>query len=380
MIKRAEAEAKLDKEKMDALLGIAIGVGVGLGLGVAVPLAHGASRATVAALDAVGEVYEQKVGDITKSGGSKAPAPKAGDWERADPQLKETEAYKKCAELYRELAMLTTQIENVSAVGDVGSDLKADARELASSGSHSRFVIPQLEQMVRQLEVAGGGLKPVADQVFDIQATLHAEAEQAKREAKRADQYRMEKQIWIHWLGSRTGEEAELAGRAPVKGVLRAFGLVAEDGEDSSIGWGVGSWHSDDNSRTGAQKAAVYSQALSLAGHEGKITEGQAREIATSTPDPSARNVTFTGKRMGFVGKVTVAGAKAPYGVVVTGPAKVDDAVVITGVVGREDRDLYPGGDDTGKLGVVLAARPKPRTADEAITALGDEARPASAI
>ncbi len=380
VIKRAEAEAKLDQEKMDALLGIAIAVGVGVGLGVAIPLAHGASRGAAAVLDAVGEVYEQKTGAVVKGGGDKTPAPKAGAWERADPQLKQTEAYKKCAELYRELALLGPQIEKVGEVGDVGADLKADARELAASGSHSRFVIPDLQHMVVRLEIAAAGLKPVADQVADIRWTLHAEAEQAKREAKRADQRRMEKHIWIHWLGSRTGEEAELAGRAPVRGVLKAFGLLSEDDADSSIGWGVGDWHSDANSRTGAQKAAAYSRALSLAGQEGKLAEGQMRDIATSTPDPSAGNVSYTGRRTGFVGKVSVAGSADVYGVVVTGPAKPGDAVIVTGVVGREDRELYPGGSDTGKLGIVLSARPKPRTAAEAVGALADDTRPASAI
>jgi hypothetical protein len=64
----------------------------------------------------------------------------------------------------------------------------------------------------------------------------------------------------------------------------------------------------------------------------------------------------------------------------VLGPAKPGDEIVVTGVVGREDRDLYPGGDDKAKLGIVLSARPKPKTAGEAIQAIGDDARPKSAI
>ena len=80
------------------------------------------------------------------------------------------------------------------------------------------------------------------------------------------------------------------------------------------------------------------------------------------------------------MGKVSVAGSADVYGVVVTGPAKLGDAVIVTGVVGREDRELYPGGSDTGKLGIVLSARPKPRTAAEAVGALADDTRPASAI
>ena len=68
------------------------------------------------------------------------------------------------------------------------------------------------------------------------------------------------------------------------------------------------------------------------------------------------------------------------YGVVVTGLAKPGDAVIVTGVVGREDRELYPGGSDTGKLGIVLSARPKTRTAADAVRALGDDTRAASAI
>jgi hypothetical protein len=81
---------------------------------------------------------------------------------------------------------------------------------------------------------------------------------------------------------------------------------------------------------------------------------------------------------MGTIGKATV--GDATYRVLVTGAAKPGEEIIITGVVGREDRELYPGGDDTAKLGIVLSARPKPKSAQEAITALGDDSRPAHAI
>ena len=379
-IKRAEAAAKLDQEKMDALMGIAIGVGVGLGLGAAVPLAEGASRAASAALDAVGEVYEGKVADKISGNGSGVAAPKSGDYDRADPQLKQTEAYKRCGELYRELATLGPKIESVSAIGGVGGKLQADARELAAAGFHRDLVIPQLERMVGALEHADQAAKKTASEVADLVWVLDAEAKRAQREAKRDDQLRMEKQIWIHWLGSRTGDEAELAGEEPVKGVLKAHDIVDPNGKDSSIGWGVGDWHSDANSRTGAQKAAAYSQALSLAGHDGKLIEGRPRQLATSTPDPEHARSRYRTSHAGVVGKATVTGANQTYAVQVIGAAKPGDELIITGVVGREDRDLYPGGDDTGKLGIVLSARPKPKTARDAVGILSDDGEATHAI
>ena len=379
-IKRAEAEAKLDQEKMDFILGVAIGVGVGLGLGAAVPLAEGASRSVEAGLDAVGEVYEAGVGDIVKrtTAGPGGGAPAAGDYARADPQVKQTEAYKRCGELYRQLASLAPRIEDVSAVADVGAKVKADARELATTGSHATLVIPELERMVATLERADEQMKSAESEVFELEWTLSAQAEQAKREAARSDQLRMEKQIWIHWLGSRTEDEAELAGREPVKGTLKARGVVAEEDEDSSIGWGVGWYHSAENSRTGAKRAAAYSEALSLAGREGELIEGQARELSTRTKDPSAGNVTYASTRRGVVGKVKVDGKT--YGVEVIGLAAPGAPLIITGVVGREDRALYPGGEDKDNLGIVLSARPKPKTAQEAVSALGDDTDPEHAI
>ena len=388
-IQRAKAEAALEEEKMDAILGIAIGVGVGLSLGAAVPLAAGASHTTTVLLETAGEVYELAIGDAVKGGGGPQREPQQNEFEKAHPALKQVEAYKQCGDLYRTLALLAEQMEAIGQVSDLAAKTRPDARELAVAGFHRTLVIPELERRVGALEKVATGLETsVVRDIFAVTMTIEAASIAAAKAAKLVDQRRIETQIWIHWLASLTGDDAELPGQEPIKTTLNQLDIVAEDGEDSVIGWGVGWWHSDENSRTGVKKAEIYAAALDLVGHEGTLVEVIAPREFEARGDFEPRDKPGGGplaehrkKMIGTLGKVAVGPNKDRiYTVQVMGEMKASEPVVISGVIARNDTGLYVEGDDSQHYGLVLIARPKPRTGEEALAASSDDWEPTHAI
>ena len=387
-IEEAKAEAAIEERKMDMMLDIAIGVGVVMSLGAALPLAEGASEATHLLIETAGKITEVAIGDVVKGGGSAPAEPRASDFEKAHPDIKEVEAYKRCGELYRTLALLSGSMDPIGNVGDVVDTVRADARELAVAGVHRTMVIPELERKVRGLEGVGSGLKGVVGNVRDVSLTTEAAAVGAERSAKLVDERRMWKQIWIHWLASLKGDDATLPGQEPIKSALNSLAIVAEDGEDTVIGWGVGLWHSDANSRTGVKKARVYAKALDLVGHEGRLVKVISSRVFEAVGDFEPRSTPgggplgeHTQNRMGTLGKVAVGSGKDDvYTVQVMDTADAGDSLTISGVIARDDKGLYVDGNDPADYGPVLIARRTPRSGEEAMKASKDDWEPSHAI
>jgi hypothetical protein len=141
----------------NAVLGVAIGTTVGLSLGAIPLLAASTSKITKTLTEVGGEVTEWATAqgvDQLRSGtpGTGGDAALA----RMDPLLKRLDIYRDAADSYRQLAMLAKELGALAAVSTWCAVTKANARELATTGTLSGSVKgPELERQVVALERAG---------------------------------------------------------------------------------------------------------------------------------------------------------------------------------------------------------------------------------
>src|SRR5262245_7753763 len=291
-----EAHAKAMDELVDAVIGVVIGVGVGLSLGAAFPAAQRAKLAVEAAIELRGELVEAIAGATIKAvasalGPGRA-APSAGlkAFEQAHPAMQRLGAYQEGARLYRELAMLSTRMQGLADINALAGELRADCRELAVSGRHRSLSETQIEARVQLIERDAAAQVTVKDAI-GILGTAVEDARIAASLAKDgADIRRMEHDIWIHWMASLSPDEAEILDSDPIEERLGSLGIMAKSGGmmnapqhdwQSRIHWGVGVWHSDEDSREGARLAARGSKALRMVGQTG--TYHQHNEVGRFT-------------------------------------------------------------------------------------------------
>jgi hypothetical protein len=283
VVAAGKAHAKAMDEMSDAVIGILIGVSVGLSLGAAFPAAAGARLAMNTAVGFRDEVAEALAGgaaSLTGRVGAAGQPPSAeglAAFEQAHPAMQRLRAYQDGARLYRELAMLSTRVHGLGDLDAIAAGLQADCRELALSGRHrslSEAEITSRVQMVeRDTQVHGEALKAIEKVTVAVEDARIA-ASLAKDDV---DVRRMEHDIWIHWMASLSSDEAEILGSDPIEERLGQLGIMAKRGMmnaperdwESTIGWGVGAWHSADNSREGARLAAKGSRALRMVGQLG---------------------------------------------------------------------------------------------------------------
>lgn len=364
VVAAGKAHAKAMDEMSDAVIGILIGVSVGLSLGAAFPAAAGARLAMKTAVEFRDEVAEAVAGGLKsvagRMGAAEPPAPAEGlaAFEQAHPAMQRLRAYQDGARLYRELALLSTRVHGLGDLNAIAAGLHADCRELALSGRHrslSETEIARRVQMVeRDTQVQGEVLKPMEKVTVAVEDARIA-ASLAKDDV---DLRRMEHDIWIHWMASLSSDEAEILGSDPIEERLGGLGIMAKRGMmnapqrdwQSTIGWGVGAWHSAENSQEGARLAAKGSRALRMVGQLGtyrKHDEVAGRFTDSAGTEWSAVPEDRSRGSWGLEGRQVVVTRASPSGILLW--------VDLPAAAAEERRGLYTARQLPGKT-VTLTA------------------------
>ncbi len=287
-----KAHAKAMDAMSDAVIGVLIGVGVGLSLGAAFPATAGARLAMNTAIEVRNGVSEVLVGKaldmVTAPRDQAASAEGLAAFEQAHPAMQRLRAYQQAAQLYRELAVLGTRAQRLGDINALAAGLRADCRELALSGRHRSLTETQIESRVQLVErdvTAREGVRAAIEKASTAIDDARVAASLARDDA---DPRKMEHDIWVHWMASLSGEEAEILGSDPIEERLASLGIMAKRGMtnarqygwQSTIGWGVGAWHGGDDSQEGVRLAGKGSKALRMVGQTGtyrKHDEGSGR-------------------------------------------------------------------------------------------------------
>ncbi|MDN5804567.1 MAG: hypothetical protein L0H26_08310, partial [Microlunatus sp.] len=286
VIEEAEArEAAIDAVAA-LVVGVLISTGVGVGLGLAAPLAATATRgmlafaearnATVAALLAAGSA-----GALPSKG---RPSTAVAGFADQHPTMMKVKAYQQAADLYRTLALTGARFGTIADIQFAAAQLQADCRELAVSGRHRTSTEAAIAGRVTALEADAKtvvALKSEFDKLFAKVGDAKVDASLANQDASAT---RMERDIWVYWMASLSGDQAEILDSDPIEARLGLLNLMAKRGMDnapqrawqSDLDWGVGAWHSDDDSREGARKARGGVAMLKMVGQQGRFRAGGA--------------------------------------------------------------------------------------------------------
>ncbi|MDP5181577.1 hypothetical protein QOZ88_02920 [Blastococcus sp. BMG 814] len=271
-----------------AVLGITLGATVALSLSRVFTLAPNAGFA----LQAAAEVRNGLVATVMQTSleaageaavkASQAPGqdqpPEVGRarHERQHPTMQRVATYQQAADLYRRLATLAARAQRTMDVAALVSNLRADSRELAVTGTVARTGVEELEREVRDLDALIGRHEEVARSVQELTRSVASARADAAVALAEIDERRLERDIWIVWMGSLTPEQAEVLDSTPVEDRLHDMGIMARRGYggaqsswQSTIGWSVGVYHSDAESREGVRLAREAATSLQMTGRAG---------------------------------------------------------------------------------------------------------------
>lgn len=350
----ADAHARGAEQIKDLVLTLAIGAAVGASLGFAL--------AGVAAATPFQQALKTSSTVIVNWGGKQAakdpvargPGVVARSREflaKADPNLMRIEAGQNLRKLDRGLAELLVVINQHARVADWCLDVKADARELASTGRHGKLTVEQLAERVATLEEAGKAQSGLRDQVLLVAARVADAAQAAGAARKDADTTRLERQLWIHWMASLSGDDAQMVDEDPIEERLQDLGIAGDRGRSpvdrSMIGWYIGDWHGKADSKEGVRRAKPYADALRAVGIVGVLHDAEVKGIATGVeydwrgePRKPSREHAYTTGRIDLGG--TPGDPSRPWArkdgwaVIVAGEAEDGDNVRVTGVQGGD--------------------------------------------
>lgn len=325
-LQQADEDLQLQDDAIDAVLGVAIGVAMGLGVGEIIVVAEGASLAARAGVEAVGEMGEwwaaQHVGDVSKAGRAATPsATTPGKGLR--PEVQRLEIYQRLTDLYRTLAKVSLEARPFAGLLAASGRGKADCRELATSGrEEGKLTLVQLGKQVAALEQMSNAQKQVEITLADAKAPIARLQEDVRLAVDAKTASNLEHDMWIHWMGSLSREQAERVLDADVvEDRLTALGL---QGGGSHIGYDPGVNTSAEDTFEGSRHAYWESVKLKLVGRRARISSVTGGGVLLDVPGYPK------------LWRADVGGGAPTAGV----------AVVITGVSGqRLQARLAPGAD-----------------------------------
>ena len=289
-IKEGEGELAAQEAWAQAILGIAIGTGVGMALGAVTVFAKSASHGA----ELVGKVITEMSGETVEFGaaqGLNVLGPGGGGGgeaflERMNPLLRRLEIYRQASAMYRELALLAPKLGALGALAKPASALKADSRELAVQGTLSGTrSVEQLKSQVEQLETAGAQAAAAERDVVQLLGKAAEAQVTSEREAKTQDERRLERQLWIGWMASLSGDkDIDVLRSGPVRDKLKYLGFLNRDRYGGSdIGWNVGALYTESESEWGIDIAKQVSMAITFIGREAPITGTSKERLTPST-------------------------------------------------------------------------------------------------
>ncbi|MBM0745395.1 DUF4157 domain-containing protein (plasmid) [Phormidium sp. CLA17] len=279
ILKRGEAEAKVNAAIQNLVLSIAISVAVGVPLSAAL-----SGMVVVRILDkTLIEFGKTMVKEGVKktlmpdSGGGLAATAEAATEDfkgKVNPTLKRLEVFQQLTDLYRELAMLGLKIDDVAQVSDWCVEAKADAREFELTGRHRTLSEIQLDMQISILEGAAESQNKLGDQIASISGRIREAQKAASDAAAKADADRMERHLWIQWMGSLPLDDADLIDADPIENRLNRLGIQGyrpHGGGGSLIDWYTGDWTSGSDVEEGVKRAQLYSAAIAAVGQIGVL-------------------------------------------------------------------------------------------------------------
>jgi hypothetical protein len=272
-LQEAGEALQLQDDAIDAVLGVAIGVAMGLGVGEIIVVAEGASLAARAGVEAVGEMGEwwaaQHVGDASKAGRAATPsATTPGKGLR--PEVQRLEIYQRLTDLYRGLAKVSLEARPFAGLLAASGRGKADCRELATSGQEKgKLTLAQVGKQVGALEQMSNAQKQVETTLSEAKAPIARLQEDVRLAVDAKTASDLEHDMWIHWMGSLSREQAERVLDADaVEERLEALGL---QGQGSHIGYDPGAITSAEDTFEGTRHAYWESVKLKLVGRRARI-------------------------------------------------------------------------------------------------------------
>lgn len=300
------------------VINVVIGVGVGLVAGWVVPLgltAKAAATFGAKVLEGVIAEHASWAGAEKAQEAIKPPEPPMPP----HPLSKRVDALQKIEQADASLLDLGGHLEFMAGLLGAGAAAGYDCQALALTGRH-KTPVDKLEEGVTGLENSAAELGKVEQAIATVLKQVEQLAAEAAKAKKEAYPKRMERHIWVHWMGTMSEDAwseknpdehvffkrneleriASIVDSDPIERRLEDLGLLAENAYEgpSDLGWYVGKNHTQDESLDGANRARRLSKALEHVGKRGALQQNPWR------PDPYAKGTSLTS------GVILAAGAK----------------------------------------------------------------------